>query len=68
MIKYNSFTESIYVKAIIYDTILLNERSIERKRYPKYWVYDNIYPNSLNSENMEGGVIIRYEKDIETLD
>ncbi len=33
--------------------------------YPKYWVYDNMYLNLLI---MKGSVIIKYEKDIETID
>jgi hypothetical protein len=47
---------------------LLNERNIEYYPYLKYWVYDNIYMNLLTLENMKGSVIIRYEKDIETID
>ncbi len=54
--------------AIIYHSILLNERNIEYYHYPKYWVYDNIYLNHLTLENMKGSVIIKYEKDIETID
>jgi len=65
---YNPFTESIYVRAIIYYSTLLNERNIEYYPYLKYWVYDNIYLNLLTLENMKGSVIIRYEKDIETID
>lgn len=65
---YNPFTKSIYVRAIIYHSPLLNERNIEYYPYPKYWVYDNIYLNLLTLENMKGSVITRYEKDIETID
>jgi len=54
--------------AIIYHSILLNERNIEYYHYPKYWVCDNIYLNLLTLENMKGSVIIKYEKDIETID
>ncbi|KOP80824.1 hypothetical protein AMS59_05545 [Lysinibacillus sp. FJAT-14745] len=56
------------VRAIIYHSTLLNEIKIEYYSYLKYWVYDNIYMNLLTLENMKGSVIIKYEKDIETID
>jgi len=58
----------IYVRAVIYQSILLNERNIYSYPYLKYWVYDNIYLNLLTSKNMKGSVIITYEKNIETTD